>query len=634
MGDYPGEKPVSVSENCDKGDIQQLKRYIETLTAERDLWQQRALENNDSIRRYRTIFENTGTATILIEADFTISACNLKFAQLVGLSQNDIEGLIKWPQFIHPHDLPAMKAYHNSRRIRSDAAPKSYEFRLIDHHRKMHHILLTIDMVPESFQSVASLMDITDRNRAETALKASKEKYRLLVGTMNDGMAIQDPDGILTYVNPRACAMLGLPEKELIGRTPIQFIAPESMAVWRQQMALRKRGGQQPYEIVWINEQGQRIHTLVSPRALFDGQRHFLGSFAILTDITAYKRTSEALRLSEEMFSKAFRASPSSTFIATLTDQRIINVNDSFLKHTGYGLIEVIGKTIRQISLFADAAQIKHMVAGISEKGRVSQLEIGFYTKTNVLRHGIMSAERIQLWQENCILASIEDVTESRNLQLQILQISTRERHRIGRVLHDDLCPHLIGIEALSNVLLRQLKEESHQGAALMGRVRKLIREAIDKARRLSHGLCPTHLADQGINAGLSDLADQIRTVYGISCEFVSTTDLKICDEDTAGHIFHIVQEAALNAVKHAGCRRIEIRLTQPDHRRRLQIIDDGCGISNAGHSNGMGLSLMKFRAAVIGARMDINTRKDKGTEIRLLFEENPIVRKIDHVPH
>ncbi len=623
MGDYQSEKSIPVSVNSGKEEIAQLKRRIRTLTEERDLWRQRALKSNGSILRYRAIFENTGTATILIEADFTISACNLKFAQLVGLPQEEIEGQVKWPQFIHPHDLAAMKAYHNSRRIRSDAAPKSYEFRLIDHRRKMHHILITIDMVPESLQSVASLMDITDRIQAETALKASKEKYRLLVETMNDGLAIQDPTGVLIYLNPRACAMLGYPENELVGRTPIEFIAPESMGVWHQQMALRKKGGHQPYEIVWRNKQGQRIHTLVSPRALFDDQRNFVGSFAILTDITVYKRTSEALRLSEEMFSKAFRASPSSTFIATLENRRIINVNDSFLKHTGYGLFEVIGKSIPQINLFADAAQIEHIVTDITQKGRVKQLEIGFYTKAKALRHGVMSAERIQLWQESCILASFEDVTESRNLQLQILQISTRERHRIGRVLHDDLCPHLIGIDALSNVLLRQLNGERHQSMALMDKVRKLIQGAIDKTRRLSHGLCPTHLVDSGINAGLTDLADQIRTVHGISCEFVSTTNLTIDDEDTVGHIFYIVQEAALNAVKHANCRRIEIRLTKSDHLSLLQIIDDGCGISNPSRSNGMGLSLMKFRATVIGARLEIKDQEGRGTEIRLLLEDN-----------
>lgn len=601
-------------------EIGQLKRQIEQLTAERDSCKLNAAKRVESELRYRTIFENTGTATILIEADLTICACNQKFAQLVGLCRQEIEGRIKWPRFIHPDDIAPMKRYHQDRRIDPDAAPKKYEFRLVNTSGESRNIILTIDMIPGSLQSVASLMDISDRMEAEKALRAGEEKYRLLVESMNDGLAVQDPNGILTYVNPRASAMLGYSQQELTGMATVNFIAKDFTEIWKKQIALRKKGSHQPYEIVWLNKAGERIYTIVSPRALYDEHRRYRGSFAILTDITAYKHTVEALRLSEEMFSKAFRSSPSSILIATLSDQRIINVNDSFVKNTGHGMYEVIGKTFSQIKLFAKAAQVEQMAAALSQKGNLRRLQIDFYSKSGELRKGVMSAECIQLWGQDCILAAIEDITESEQLQRQIMQVSERERHRIGRDLHDDLCPHLIGVEALSKVLLNRIEHTDMQGGELLVKIRELIQEAIDKTRRLSHGLCPVNLFDRGLEASLSNLADQIQTVYGVHCRFYCENKLVLNEEDVAGHIYYIAQEAAVNAVKHAHCNCIEIKIINQKKRLVLLIEDDGRGMPENRNINGMGLSLMTFRATVIGARLEIKNRANQGTKVSLVL--------------
>lgn len=618
----------SVENEALRREVEELRAQLKALGAQSVPSARRGDENKAQELRYRTIFENTGTATILIESDFTICACNLQFAELVGRGRAEIEGRVKWPEFIHPLDLAAMQNYHKARRIHPDAAPKSYEFRLITHSKEIRNIILTIDMIPGSLQSVASLVDMTDRLAAERALKASEEKYRLLVETMNDGLAIQDEYGILTYVNSRAGAMLGYAPDELVGKAAIQFVAAESLAAWNRQVALRRKGDYQPYEIVWHSKLGQRIHSIVSPRALFDECRRYAGSFAILTDITALKRAAEALRLSEEMFSKAFRSSPSSTFIATLKDQRIINVNDSFVKNTGYSMFEVIGKTLSEIALFAGPLNAGQLASEVLEKGRFSQKEIEFYNKKRELRQGLISAEQIQLWKEPCLLASIEEITEARQLQRQIMRISERERHRIGRDLHDDLCPHLIGISALIKVHLQNLKSRGMDGTAPLEKVQGLIQAAVDKTRLLSHGLCPVNLLDQGLEAALKNLAGQTMALYGVKCEFTSLTSIDIQEEDAAAHIYYIVQEAVLNAVKHAGCRRIEIILKEADQRPLLMVRDDGCGIPEVRPRIGMGLKLIRFRASVIGGRLQINSRPECGTEVILLLEKNRIRRE------
>jgi PAS domain S-box-containing protein len=157
-------------------------RHAASLRRSRNRWRQKALGLKDAMVRYNTIFENTGTATILIEADFTISAINDGFARLMGMHPKEIEGRIKWPEFIHTDDLERMRHYHVNRRADPDTAPRNYEFRLLSRTRGTREVAITIDMVPGTSQSVASLMDVTDTRRLEREVIAVGERERRRIG--------------------------------------------------------------------------------------------------------------------------------------------------------------------------------------------------------------------------------------------------------------------------------------------------------------------------------------------------------------------------------------------------------------------------------------------------------------------
>ncbi|HOE14861.1 MAG TPA: PAS domain S-box protein [Candidatus Saccharicenans sp.] len=117
--------------------------------------------------RYRTIFENTGSATILIEEDMTISLANREFEKLVGLPKEEIEGRRKFTQFFIPPDVFRMVEYHQKRRIDHNTVPKKYASHLIDQEGKIREVLISVDVIPQTRQSVASLMDMTDLKLAE-----------------------------------------------------------------------------------------------------------------------------------------------------------------------------------------------------------------------------------------------------------------------------------------------------------------------------------------------------------------------------------------------------------------------------------------------------------------------------------
>jgi two-component system, cell cycle sensor histidine kinase and response regulator CckA len=111
---------------------------------------------------YQTIFNNTGTATVIIEADTTISLANTEFEKLSGFSKKEIEGKLQWTIFVHEDDLPRMKEYHYKRREDPASVPRNYEFRVRNRSGDILNVVITIEMIPGTSQSVASLVDITE----------------------------------------------------------------------------------------------------------------------------------------------------------------------------------------------------------------------------------------------------------------------------------------------------------------------------------------------------------------------------------------------------------------------------------------------------------------------------------------
>lgn len=120
---------------------------------------------------YRTVFENTGTATIIGEDDTTIYLANTQFQSLSGYSKEELEGKKNWTDFIVEEDLAMMLQYHRLRRVNPEAAPKHYELRFHDRHGTTRNIYITVDLIPGTQKSVLSFMDITELKRAEREVR-------------------------------------------------------------------------------------------------------------------------------------------------------------------------------------------------------------------------------------------------------------------------------------------------------------------------------------------------------------------------------------------------------------------------------------------------------------------------------
>jgi len=225
----------------------------------------------------------------------------------------------------------------------------------------------------------------------------------------------------------------------------------------------------------------------------------------------------------------------------------------------------------------------------------------------------------------------MEKLALSQSLEQEILDISQREKQKIGHNLHDDLGPHLIGVDFLACVLEQKLLARNADEAVDAAKIRELMADAIHKLRRLARGLCSVDLGDQGLDASLSELAGYIEDVFGISCRLQCDTPVRIAEQSMATHIYYIAHEALHNAVQHAGAKNIRIFLFFRDADLLLTIEDDGCGISESVQSDGMGLNIMKYRARRIHAALSISRRPTGGTVITLEMPDFRNRRKMIH---
>ncbi len=210
---------------------------------------------------------------------------------------------------------------------------------------------------------------------------------------------------------------------------------------------------------------------------------------------------------------------------------------------------------------------------------------------------------------------------ELARLERQIIAISEDERSRIGRNLHDDLGSHLAGVELLSKVLQRQLQDEAPEREKQLAMIRNLIRDAIEKTRRLSHGLYPVHVVEYGLEAAIDELVVEVESIFKVNFDLSWEDGGQTLGKNTATHLHYIIREAVFNAARHGKPTKIGVYMQFEEDGFSLKIVDDGTGFDGTPAATGMGFHTMKYRAKAIGAELTISSGKEGGTIISVTGE-------------
>ncbi|HVM61312.1 MAG TPA: sensor histidine kinase [Verrucomicrobiae bacterium] len=214
---------------------------------------------------------------------------------------------------------------------------------------------------------------------------------------------------------------------------------------------------------------------------------------------------------------------------------------------------------------------------------------------------------------------------ERERLQKELAEKDERQRQEIGRDLHDGLCQQLTAMMFACKVLEERLAEQSLPEAGTAGELVSSLGEAIDQTRDLARGFYPVILDTGSLCQALEELASRVQRQFRVSCLTEIPAPVPVSNKQFAAQLYRIAQEAATNAAKHGRCDRITIRLSETAGRISLAIVDDGDGIPAAFENKpGMGLSILRQRAAAIGAIVEIRGNRGRGTTVECSLPREP----------
>ena len=393
------------------------------------------LANED---RYRTMFENTGTSMILIEEDMTISMANREFARNSGYSIDEINGRMKWTEIVHPDDLRRMVEQHRLRRESQGSALPGYELRYITKTGDLRDALLSIQLIPGTKKSVASVIDITDRKQKEKKLMNSEEKFRTLAESSPFAIMVHQGDYWI-YANRAAVEISGYTEEELYSMRFWDFVHPDHKNMGKQIGLDRQQGKVVPrdYELKiitkngaekWVSLTGNKIQYEDKPTALIS-----------VIDITERKQAEKELHKSEEKYRSLVENAREGIFQSTAEGHHI-TVNQAFANILGYESPEEVIATITDIShqVYVHPDDRIKILQIIEKEGSVKGYEAEFYKKdgsktwVSINMHAVRDEEGHLLYYQGID----QDVTEKKNMETERQQNIERLKKSLGATIN------------------------------------------------------------------------------------------------------------------------------------------------------------------------------------------------------
>lgn len=302
----------------------------------------------------------------------------------------------------------------------------------------------TIDLDGEPC-SITVTRDITLQKQAEEALRKSEEKFSKAFHISPDSVIISRlNDGALLDVNHGFTTMLGYTADEALGHSPL----PSDLGIWLNENERTQRMGYllasgevNGAEIQCRRKDGVVLTCSISAKIIeINGETCVL---SIMRDITESKKAEEALMLSEEKFSKAFRISPDSININRLKDGVYIDCNQGFTDIMGYTPEDVLGRSSLpgDLGIWVNADDRRQLLDALREKGEMVGLEAAFRHKDGRTIIGLMSARIIDINGEKCILSITRDITERKQMETALRE--SEEKYRYMTENTSDIIWHL-----------------------------------------------------------------------------------------------------------------------------------------------------------------------------------------------
>ncbi|MCA1567964.1 MAG: PAS domain S-box protein [Acidobacteria bacterium] len=513
-------------------------------------------------------------------------------------------------------------------------------------------------------------VDITDRKRAEEALRESEEWLRAIFEASRDGILVEDDERIV-YVNKSYTSLFGYdtPE-ELIGKHVSTLISTQDAERMLEFGRRRARGEpvSSMYEFKGKRKDGSLIDIEGSVSAPTIAGQTYITTF--VRDIAERKRAEEALRRAKDELEERvaertaelsltnvmlleqiaererieaalsesearFRGVFENTTIGlyrTTPDGRILLANPAVLRILRYTSFEELAACDLQRATHALGYSRQEFLERLEREGEIRDLEAAWRKADGSLAFVRESAKVVRGSDETVLYyeGTIEDITERKHAEEALAHVRNRlmtaqedERRHLSRELHDEAGQSLMAIAMRLQRLENQLRAgqfDRFSAREEIVQLRSIVQATQRDLRRTAHALHPAALEYFGLAKALGGVIKEVCADGHVQCSVDVPEDFPRFTPAVECMIYRIVQEAVTNVLKHANASSISLSATVHDGVAAITLGDDGDGfdVSDAKAHGGFGLISMRERAEIIGARLDISSSGKTGTMIKL----------------
>jgi PAS domain S-box-containing protein len=558
----------------------------------------------ESEAQFRLALENAPIGIALALPDGRPVQVNRRMCELLGYEAAQFSEMGSLAAVTHPADLDADRELLQELRAGARNAYDT-EKRLI---RKDGSEILTATRVAairsadgQLLYVLSEIEDVTAQRATEAALRTSEALLRAVTENVPDLLLLLDLDLRIRFANR---SVLGTPPAQLLGRSVLDFVPlaeqADVSAVYQRAIMTRQP---QVYEVrTHVGGEPRWFENRVGPVI----QDNCIVSITVASsEITARRRGEEALRTQGRILDTMREG-----VIVMDASSTIRLANPAMARLTGYGPRDLLGRSGHVITRRTRNEYLK-LMADLDRRLANDQfvdLELECVRRDGTTFTASCVMTPIEIGGERHRLGVLEDITQRRELEHEIIEIANREQRRIGSDLHDGLGQELTGVALMLRGLAGRLRREGAAAAGDAEEIVALVNGAIDSARSLARGLSPVSIERGGLPFAIRALCTRASDMYGVQVRFRSKVWPQLTlDAAPSNHLYRIAQEAVTNAVKHGRATEVIVDLIVTGEHVQLMITDNGVGLpAGTDLAQGMGLKIMRYRANMVGGTVQI----------------------------